>query len=91
MPAVLLAHPRLRLADMLVAASGVAQLKHYRFWSSSLLWVYDGGLSDPDERTASLDIRMIDFANTIYLRGETTGAALRTVRVAGRSVPSVRQ
>ncbi|PHJ24958.1 inositol polyphosphate kinase [Cystoisospora suis] len=50
----------------------VAQLKHYRFWSSSLLWVYDGGLSDPEERRASLDIRMIDFANTIYLRDNPT-------------------
>ncbi|PFH31781.1 inositol polyphosphate kinase [Besnoitia besnoiti] len=48
--------------------SCVAQLKHYRFWSSSLLLVYDGGLCDPEERKNSLDIRMIDFANTIYLR-----------------------
>ncbi|OEH80543.1 inositol polyphosphate [Cyclospora cayetanensis] len=47
---------------------GVEKLKHYRFWSSSLLWVYDGGLADSEARRSSLDIRMIDFANTIYLQ-----------------------
>ncbi|XP_026189691.1 uncharacterized protein LOC34619216 [Cyclospora cayetanensis] len=46
----------------------VEKLKHYRFWSSSLLWVYDGGLADSEARRSSLDIRMIDFANTIYLQ-----------------------
>lgn len=68
--------------DVSAVVSGVAQLKHYRFWSSSLLWVYDGGLSDPEERKASLDIRMIDFANTIYLRGEITAAAAATCPAA---------
>ncbi|KEG04278.1 inositol polyphosphate kinase, putative [Plasmodium vinckei vinckei] len=46
----------------------IVELRHYRFWSSSLLWVFDGGLSDKKERSNSLDIRMIDFANTIYLQ-----------------------
>ncbi|CAD2104077.1 inositol polyphosphate kinase, putative [Plasmodium vinckei brucechwatti] len=46
----------------------IVELRHYRFWSSSLLWVFDGGLSDKKERLNSLDIRMIDFANTIYLQ-----------------------
>lgn len=52
-------------------SAGVEKLKHYRFWSSSLLWVYDGGLVDAEARRHSLDIRMIDFANTIYLQGES--------------------
>ncbi|GAW83368.1 inositol polyphosphate kinase [Plasmodium gonderi] len=46
----------------------IVELRHYRFWSSSLLWVFDGGLSDKKARSNSLDIRMIDFANTIYLQ-----------------------
>ncbi|CXJ14155.1 inositol polyphosphate kinase, putative [Plasmodium berghei] len=46
----------------------IVELRHYRFWSSSLLWVFDGGLSDKKERSNSLDVRMIDFANTIYLQ-----------------------
>ncbi|ETB61404.1 hypothetical protein YYC_01306 [Plasmodium yoelii 17X] len=46
----------------------IVELRHYRFWSSSLLWVFDGGLNDKKERSNSLDIRMIDFANTIYLQ-----------------------
>ncbi|CRH02411.1 inositol polyphosphate kinase, putative [Plasmodium relictum] len=46
----------------------IVELRHYRFWSSSLLWVFDGGLNDKKARSNSLDIRMIDFANTIYLQ-----------------------
>ncbi|CAA9990768.1 inositol polyphosphate kinase, putative [Plasmodium knowlesi strain H] len=46
----------------------IMELRHYRFWSSSLLWVFDGGLNDQKARSNSLDIRMIDFANTIYLQ-----------------------
>ncbi|KJP88213.1 hypothetical protein AK88_02160 [Plasmodium fragile] len=46
----------------------IMELRHYRFWSSSLLWVFDGGLNDEKARSNSLDIRMIDFANTIYLQ-----------------------
>ncbi|ANQ09645.1 Uncharacterized protein PCOAH_00038820 [Plasmodium coatneyi] len=46
----------------------IMELRHYRFWSSSLLWVFDGGLTDQKARSNSLDIRMIDFANTIYLQ-----------------------
>ncbi|SBS90289.1 inositol polyphosphate kinase, putative (IPK2) [Plasmodium malariae] len=46
----------------------IVELRHYRFWSSSLLLVFDGGLNDKEARSNSLDIRMIDFANTIYLQ-----------------------
>ncbi|KAF8817962.1 inositol polyphosphate kinase [Cardiosporidium cionae] len=45
----------------------VSKLYHYRFWSSSLLLLYDGGLNDKELRLRSLDIRMIDFANIHYL------------------------
>ncbi|KAF8821182.1 inositol polyphosphate kinase [Cardiosporidium cionae] len=45
----------------------VSMLYHYRFWSSSLLLLYDGGLNDKELRLRSLDIRMIDFANLHYL------------------------
>lgn len=55
-------------------------MRHYRFWSSSLLWVFDGGSLDSSARLQvrvhqlslssfqSLDVRMIDFANTIVLK-----------------------
>uniref|UniRef100_A0A0G4FCR6 Kinase n=1 Tax=Chromera velia CCMP2878 TaxID=1169474 RepID=A0A0G4FCR6_9ALVE len=43
------------------------ELRHWRFWSSSLLIVYDGGINDIEEKLQSVDVRMIDFANTIFL------------------------
>eukprot|EP01056_Protomagalhaensia_sp_Gyna25_P005345 Protomagalhaensia_sp_Gyna_25__5344@NODE_678_length_2852_cov_558_856737_g529_i0_p1_GENE_NODE_678_length_2852_cov_558_856737_g529_i0NODE_678_length_2852_cov_558_856737_g529_i0_p1_ORF_typecomplete_len401_score56_20IPK/PF03770_16/2e51_NODE_678_length_2852_cov_558_856737_g529_i03921594 len=45
----------------------IRELKHYRFWSCSLLCVYDGATMDPEKRRQTLDIRLIDFANVTTL------------------------
>ncbi|CEL93987.1 unnamed protein product [Vitrella brassicaformis CCMP3155] len=60
------------LEKLQTLAKGIGEARHYRFWSSSLLVVYDGGLPTPHERCKSVDIRLIDFANTIYLADNPT-------------------
>eukprot|EP01053_Blabericola_migrator_P003341 Blabericola_migrator_1__3340@NODE_1987_length_3452_cov_148_495421_g1265_i0_p1_GENE_NODE_1987_length_3452_cov_148_495421_g1265_i0NODE_1987_length_3452_cov_148_495421_g1265_i0_p1_ORF_typecomplete_len394_score54_00IPK/PF03770_16/4_3e51WD40_3/PF15911_5/0_33_NODE_1987_length_3452_cov_148_495421_g1265_i020783259 len=48
----------------------IRELKHYRFWSCSLLCVYDGDAIDAESKLQSLDLRLIDFANTTVLPDE---------------------
>ncbi|XP_053991817.1 inositol hexakisphosphate kinase 3-like [Hylaeus volcanicus] len=52
--------------------SCMSNLPSYRFWSSSLLFVYDGGLCDSFQRVQSLRVKMIDFANTTVLPDNST-------------------
>lgn len=42
---------------------------HFRFYSSSLLIVYEGDINLPDR----VDVRMIDFAKAQWYSGETDG------------------
>lgn len=63
-----LLHPLISSLKVLYAC--VSELRHYRFWSSSLLWFYDAGMPDARSRIQSLDVKMIDFANTIILKDD---------------------
>eukprot|EP01055_Gregarina_sp_Pseudo9_P003599 Gregarina_sp_Pseudo_9__3598@NODE_375_length_3014_cov_10_087731_g354_i0_p2_GENE_NODE_375_length_3014_cov_10_087731_g354_i0NODE_375_length_3014_cov_10_087731_g354_i0_p2_ORF_typecomplete_len447_score41_70IPK/PF03770_16/7_9e49_NODE_375_length_3014_cov_10_087731_g354_i016742954 len=50
----------------------IREVKSYRFWSSSLLWFYDGAYMEAEKRRKTLDLRLIDFANVIRLPDNPT-------------------
>lgn len=75
----------------------IRELGHYRFWSSSLLWFYDGANIDAEKRRQTLGVRLIDFANAVRLPNnaapdldmlmglENLAKFLTTINMAGSS------
>jgi len=52
----------LKLKDLYRAVE--SEQKNYRFYSTSLLLIYEGDLNSKDIDTSRIDVRMIDFAHT---------------------------